>query len=116
MSKSILDLPATRKRLRGNQQLLRSLADIYFEDVPRILDQIHAAIAADRADRVWVAAYAIKSLAANFGAAEVVEVALELEQSGKEGNLEEARMIVPRLEAAIEALDEALQRELDDPE
>jgi HPt (histidine-containing phosphotransfer) domain-containing protein len=113
MSKSILDLPATMKRLRGNQALLRSLADIYFEDVPRILDQIHAAIAAERADRVWVAAYAIKSLAANFGAEEVVQEALELEQSGKEGNLDEARMIVPRLEAALAALDEALEHELE---
>ena len=71
------------------------LIDTFLDDAPNLLAQMNSALANNDAESFRRAAHSMKSNAATFGAMELSLLAKELENLGRENNLE----IGDRLEA-----------------
>jgi HPt (histidine-containing phosphotransfer) domain-containing protein len=102
------DGAALQERVEGDVELLREIIALFLEDSPRLIEDVRAAVAAGDAAGLKRAAHTLKGAAANFGAAPVVAVALELELMGRTGNLSGAAPARDRLEVALCALGAAL--------
>jgi HPt (histidine-containing phosphotransfer) domain-containing protein len=76
--------------LGGDREFLGELLEVYFEDAPKLLERMHAALAAANADEFRRAAHSLKSTSANFGATVLSGMSKELEDLGKTGSLEGA--------------------------
>ena len=79
------------------------LINAFLEDAPNLITQMHAALARNDADSFRRAAHSMKSNAATFGAVQLSIRARELENLGREKNLE----IGDRLEVLEETLRQA---------
>ena len=92
----------------GDREFLGELLETYFDDSPRLLSAMHAALAAGNADEFRRAAHSLKSNSANFGAMVLSHMAKELEDMGKAGTLEGAAARITRAEAEYERVKAAL--------
>ena len=92
----------------GNEELLRRLAQLFFDDCPMYLGGIEAAIAADDAAALTAEAHGLKGALNMLALSEPMEAALELEEMGKSNDLSTARDTFDRLERRIAALKPAL--------
>jgi two-component system sensor histidine kinase/response regulator len=90
--------------MEGDHDLLRELVAVFLEDAPRRLAAVRAAVAALDASALYKAAHALKGSAGNFGAAEVVSRALQLEAHARSGDLASASLDVALLEADMNRL------------
>src|SRR5262249_38289055 len=80
----ILDREEIRQRVGGNRQLLRRMVKAFFEECPRLLNELNAALATGDAQRLRRAAHTLKSAVGTFGAREGYELAYRLETMGHE--------------------------------
>ena len=103
-----LDREALVARFGGDPNLLRRLADVFRNDCPRMLAEVRKALQAGNAEAVARAAHAFKGAAANFGVADIVEIARRAEAAGREGNLIKAKAAGTELEKALPAFLSAL--------
>ena len=92
-------------------EFLRELINIFLADTPVRIAEIEQAAAAGCAADLMRAAHSIKGSAANFGAMELTQLARELENLGRAGNLavvcaslESLRSEFARLLPALEKL------------
>jgi two-component system sensor histidine kinase/response regulator len=92
----------------GNEELLRRLAQLFFDACPMYLAGIEAAITGDDAPALAAAAHGLKGALNMLALSEPMEAALELEEMGKSNGLSTARDTFDRLERLIEALKPAL--------
>jgi HPt (histidine-containing phosphotransfer) domain-containing protein len=99
-----MNLPAALKRLDNNQQLLLEMIGFFAEDVPVLLDNLQRAIEAAAPDQVKRASHSIKGLAATFDAAEVIEIALRIEEQSATGDLSGLAPTVAELRVRIDRL------------
>ena len=76
--------------LGGDQEFLGELLEVYFEDAPKLLERMHAALAAGTAEEFRRAAHSLKSTSANFGAMVLSGISKKLEDLGKTGSLDGA--------------------------
>lgn len=97
-------------RLNGNADLLRDMVSFFAEDAPRLLSEIDAAIDSGMAAQVRRAAHSLKGLCANFEAEAARDVALAMENAGRDSDLDLARKLFPRLSAEGSRLKDALSR------
>jgi HPt (histidine-containing phosphotransfer) domain-containing protein len=74
--------------LGGDREFLGELLDVYFEDAPRLLERMHAALAPANAEEFRRAAHSLKSTSANFGAMALSRMCKGLEDLGKTGELD----------------------------
>jgi HPt (histidine-containing phosphotransfer) domain-containing protein len=102
------DRAALLERVEGDVELLSEIVGLFLEESPSLLAGVAEAVAAGNAAGLKRAAHTLKGAASNFGATEVVAVALELEAIGRSGNLAAARAACDRLEGALAALTTAL--------
>ena len=100
----MLDLQVALDRVGGDADLLQEVAQLFLGDCPRSMNEIRGAIADGDAKRLEREAHSLKGSVANFGAEAVVKAALDLEVSGRAGNLSDARDQLERLERHLEAL------------
>ncbi len=98
---SSLDRRLALSRVGDDLELLREIADLFLEECPRALLELHQALAGADALKLENAAHSLKGSVANFGASAAVDAAFRLEQMGRAGQLVEAP-------AALHALEEAL--------
>ena len=87
--------------LDGDEDLLREIAGLFFDDAPRLLGEIKGAVAAGDAARAWRAAHSLKGSVGNFGAPAAMRLALDVEQQGRAGNLAAMARSLPQLEAEL---------------
>ena len=95
---------AIQCRFEDDQDLLRQLAEVFLEDCPVRMAALAEAFAADDAKALVRAAHTLKgavSVLCDNGPTLVVR---ELESAAKEGDLDLARALYPRLEQQIELL------------
>ena len=98
------DGEAIQRRFEDDQELLRQLAEVFLEDCPARMAAIAEAFARDDTRALARAAHTLKgavSVLCDNGPTLVVR---ELELAAKEGDLELARALHPRLEQQIELL------------
>ncbi len=97
-------------RLEGDEALLREVADLFLDDYPHLLAEIHAAIDGQDFDALQAGAHRLKGAAANLAAGALAETARRLEVCGQSRNRSEAQAIWSRLKVEADALALALAR------
>ena len=91
-------------RVDGDWDLLREVIQIFFEDTPRLIEELRAAIAQRDAKALEHSAHTLKGSIGNFGARTVLETAFALEQMGRRGDFAQAGETCARLEQQLAQL------------
>jgi two-component system, sensor histidine kinase and response regulator len=107
-AENVIDRDSIMQRLGGDEELLRSFIEVFFEDSPELMQQLRFAIAEHDANLLQRSAHSLRGLAANFSAAAVVELASGLEKAGKDNDLSEANSLLTQLTDAMHLLHETL--------
>ncbi len=106
--KEVFDKLATLHRLGDSEELLKKIISVFFESLPPLLEQLQHGLDSTDARVVMANAHRIKGASANVGAATVQEVASELEQLGKDENLDTASSLLEELREEIQRFRSAL--------
>jgi two-component system, sensor histidine kinase and response regulator len=104
----VLDRTVALARVGGDEELLKEIAELFLEEYPRALSEIHQALDAGDSKALERSAHGLKGAVANFGARAVVDAAFELEQLGRAQELGPATEALLHLEQALAALHEEL--------
>ena len=89
------------KAVRGDRQLLDVVVETALEEAPRLIEAIHAAVAAGDPPALRLAAHTLKGSIRYFGQGPAYHLAGRLEQMGREGQWEGAAEILAALEGEI---------------
>jgi PAS domain S-box-containing protein len=98
-------------RLDGDEELVQGIIAVFMEDLPQLKGRLEKALLEKDATTLERQAHTLKGAAANVEAGALKAVALEIEKAGKEGRLEEAESLLPKLTAEVERLKEVLKKE-----
>jgi HPt (histidine-containing phosphotransfer) domain-containing protein len=93
----------------GDTDFLAEMLDTYFEDSPKQLAAMEAALAAGDAEQLRRAAHSLKSNSATFGAPAFSAQAKEIEMMAKEGDLRGAETKVAALVAEYPQVEHELR-------
>ncbi len=97
------------ERVGGDEDLLRELAEMFFAECPKLMQQIREHIDAADGPELRRAAHTLKGSAGVFGAEEVAEAAHRLEEIGREAAFADAEEALALLEDEVTRLLPALQ-------
>jgi two-component system sensor histidine kinase/response regulator len=100
----ILDRTVALARVGGDIELLKEIAELFLEEYPQVVSDLHKALEAGDSKAVERTAHGLKGSVANFGARAVVDAALELERLGRAQKLAEVSHVLSSLELALAAL------------
>ena len=109
-AQSILDYPLALSRVGGDKELLKELGDLFLEEYPQLLAEIHDAHKQGAAAQLGRVAHSLKGSVANFGAKDAVELAAQLEQCGAKGNLAAVDEMLHALDLVLLSLQAELAR------
>ncbi len=108
----VLDMGAALKRVPGGMAGIRRLCDVFHLECEQLLAAMSAAIDRNDAAEVLRASHTIKGSAKLFSAARVSSVALDIEQSAKQGDLTNTPRLYRILKSEIAELRAALDLQL----
>lgn len=91
-----------------DEDFLNELIEMFLDDYPDTLQQLHEALARGDAQRVRELAHSIKGAVANFYAPFAYEAAQNLENAGRQGHVSTASILVLELERELKRLHQAL--------
>jgi signal transduction histidine kinase/DNA-binding response OmpR family regulator len=100
----LFDKAAALKRTGGDTELLRELVQMFLQECPGLLREIHAAIAAHDTPKLRRVSHTLKGAVGTFAAQPAYEAAQRLEQMGQQGDLKGSDETYVALERAIERL------------
>lgn len=103
-SRGTLDREVALSRVGGDLELLKEIAELFLDEYPKNLADLHEAIAAGDAKGLERAAHGLKGSVATFGADAAVEAAFRLESMGRARQMVEVAQILNTLELALAAL------------
>ena len=109
---SVIQLAPALQRLGNDETLLREMAVFYLEDVPDLLAELQQALRSKDAETVNRSAHSIKSLSANFEARAAVDVAFQIEQQGRNEDLDTAEANYPKLVEETDRVIQALRQSI----
>ena len=107
------DIAEMRRRLGGDEELVRDIVGLFLEDYPVRMAAIQSAIDSGQADGIRRAAHALKGGASTMSAVAVAEAAGRIEASGEAGDLASVGDLFAALTSEMERL-AAVLRELQD--
>lgn len=90
-------------------EFFRELVDIFLQDTPRRIAEIECALAAKNAPDLTRAAHSIKGSSSNFGAKDLHDLALRMEQSGKEQAYPAVQDLLPAMQTEFSRVKSALE-------
>jgi two-component system, sensor histidine kinase and response regulator len=105
-----VDKESLLARLEGDEELLVTAIDLFFDSHMRMLAEIRAAAQKSDARLLERAAHAFKSAVGNFDAGPAFQSALQLEMLGRAGNLSSVHSAVLELECHVRQLEAELSR------
>ncbi len=85
--------------LMGDRQMTATILGMFVQRTPGDIDKLKQAVAGGDPAQVRSAAHFIKGVAANVFATGVQELAHDIELAGKDGDIERARSLLPKLDA-----------------
>jgi len=106
--RKILDQETLLANVAGDRELLGELQGIFAAEYPKLLAEIHSAIADGSAIRLQAAAHQLKGMVSNFGCKPAWNHAQNLETLGQNGSTKGAEESVEGLEASLKELSRAL--------
>ena len=101
---AVLDRELALTRVGGDAELLREIAVLFLEDYPQSLAEIREALDRGDAHKIERTAHGLKGSVANFGAANAVSAAKQIENLGRAKQLEEVGAVLVTLELALATL------------
>src|SRR5690606_17213726 len=109
---TILDeqaLARLQASMGGDESFLQELIDSFLAEAPQLLATMQQGMTTGNAGEVRLAAHSLKSLAADFGATRLNELARELEGWARDGRLPEAEETAAAIEQLLPAVLGALR-------
>ncbi len=104
------DESATLKFIEGDEELLGELIQLFIENVPKRLAELHSSLVKNDLDALANAAHAIKGMTGSFFAEPATSLASELEYSARHAKDAELRLITAKLTEAVTQLIVAFQQ------
>jgi len=108
---SVFDRAGMMARMMDDEDLARTVAEGFLEDIPRQIEALRGYLDAGDAPGAERQAHAIKGASANVGGERLRGVAFEMEKAGKAGDLDVVKARMADLEAQFNALKEAMTKE-----
>ena len=105
----MVDWKGAAERIPGGRDGVLEMAELLLAECPRMLQEIREALSDGDAERLERGAHTLKGSAGLFGASDVVAAALELEELGRQMQLERARDRFPHLAEQVESLSAAIR-------
>jgi PAS domain S-box-containing protein len=102
------DLDDFLARLDGDRGLAADVAEGFLEDAPRLIERLGAAIEADDPKEMAFSAHTIKGACGNVSAGALRAIALDMEQAGNAGRMENAAANLGIVRARFERLRDAM--------
>lgn len=99
----VIDIPEALNRSMGDVEFLKMMLEELHRSVPEFATRIRNALQVKDMKTLGNDAHQFKGAAANLGAKAIAQVALQLEQIGKSGSIENADQALCKLEQAISA-------------
>jgi len=97
-SSEVWDKAAAMKRVRGKEERLVYLVELFVSDMPKRMDELREALHKQDLQAVMETAHAVKGISANLGALKLTETAADIEQLGEAMDEALARRLVQALE------------------
>jgi PAS domain S-box-containing protein len=104
----VVDVAEAMNRVAGDQNLLRSMIALFFEECPKEVAKVRAALESGDAVGLRRAAHTLKGTIGIFGRREAYAAAERLEALGRRGDLAAAVPALTALEGALARLNPAL--------
>jgi two-component system, sensor histidine kinase and response regulator len=98
------------ERLGGDEELARQLVELFVSECPRMMAVVRDSVANKDADQIRRAAHAFKGSVGNFTEDAPMTTAFELEQMGREGQIDGAPALLAKLETEVADFLVALNR------
>ena len=95
----------------GKPDLLKKIVSLYMNDSPGLLNALREALDQGDAKQVQMHAHRFKSGSANLGALQLAELCKQLEEMGRDNELDDALTLLNRIETEFKAASVALQSE-----
>jgi CheY-like chemotaxis protein/HPt (histidine-containing phosphotransfer) domain-containing protein len=108
----VFDRTGMMARLMDDEDLARTVAECFMEDIPRQLRELKDHLETGNTSLTEQQAHTIKGAAANVGGEALRAVALEMEMAARSGNLEIVKARMAEMEAQFELLKLAMTNEL----
>jgi two-component system, sensor histidine kinase and response regulator len=99
-----LDRELALSRVGGDIELLKEIAELFVQDYPRVMEELHQAVEQGDAQAVERTAHGLKGSVSTFGARAAMEAARTLENLGRARQIEELHEVLRTLELALAAL------------
>jgi PAS domain S-box-containing protein len=96
--------------MMGDEEFAREVAAGFVEELPAMLSKLMEGFELKDIELVWKQAHKMKGSSANVGGEALRDVAKQVEQAGKDGDLEEVTSCIPELREQCARLNEALQK------
>ena len=106
----IFDREGFLKRIMGDVDLARTLADAFLGDMPAQIEQLKTAISTGDIRLAGQQAHRIKGAASNVGGMALQGAASSMELASKAGDLKTLESLMPRLEEQFEVLRESIKK------
>ncbi len=107
------DLGYAFDSLDNDAELLRGQMEFFRQDAPELLTNIAQAIHDNDGHRLQLAAHRLKGMLARYAYQDAVAIALQLENMGESGQLQDAAKRVHSLRGMVHHLDAAIQQYLE---
>jgi HPt (histidine-containing phosphotransfer) domain-containing protein len=108
----VFDKAAMRARLMEDEELVRTVAKGFLEDIPRQIEALRGYLADGDGPGAERQAHTIRGAAANVGGELLRAVAFEMEKAAKDVDLDLARGHTAELEAQFDRLKRAMTENL----
>ena len=92
-----IDIDSVLERVGGDESFLRELIDIYVEDFLEKYPQLEQAVAEEDFNNIKEIGHSLKGASGNLSLTGLHETAYGIELSGKEENIEQAKLLFTRL-------------------
>jgi CheY-like chemotaxis protein/HPt (histidine-containing phosphotransfer) domain-containing protein len=113
VSDDIWDEKGFMKRIMNNEKIAEKLIDVFMKDTPQTIDQLEHAIDDSRVGDAGKLAHKLKGSVSNLGGIQLAEVAKNIEQAGKNMDLDEVKLLWPNVRPNFENLKAQIERRSD---
>ncbi|MFC1891923.1 response regulator [Thermodesulfobacteriota bacterium] len=108
----VFDKEALMVRLMDDEDLAKTVIEGFLVDMPKQISGIKLFINQSNSEQAGNQAHKIKGAAASIGAELLCEVAIEMENTGKTGDTEKMKYLLPQLEKQFEQLKYVMEKDI----
>jgi two-component system sensor histidine kinase/response regulator len=98
------------EQLDGDEKLLHDIANIFFEEAPKLLTRLRESIADRNSEMVERTAHSLKGQLGYLGVVGAAQKSRELEEVGHRGEFQKANLVLAELEAEVTAIIEVMRQ------